>query len=322
MSNSAWIPVRVTRKQTEAEGIISIELKHATGGELPAFEPGAHVDVELPVGLVRQYSLCGSPAERQHYILGILREEKSRGGSQAMHDCVAEGDVIRISAPRNHFPLAESAPYSLLLGGGIGVTPILAMAEQLSLAGAAFEMHYCTRSAARTAFAPRLLDSAFANKVHFHHDEGPEEQKLALPALIHQLPPRSHLYVCGPSGFMDWVISTAREQGWPEERIHREYFSNDVTTRTDDGGFDVVLAQSNRKIRVAADQSVVAALAAAGVLVPMSCEQGVCGTCLTRVIEGIPDHRDMFLTADEQSKGDQFTPCCSRAKSDVLVLDL
>lgn len=317
-----WIQVTVARRRVEADGIISLELTPANGGELPPFEAGAHIDVQVPGGIVRQYSLCNVPGERSRYVLGVLREAASRGGSQALHERVAEGDALSISAPRNHFPMAPAAEYSLLLAGGIGITPILAMAEELSATGREFELHYCTRSAERTAFLARLRSASYVARVHFHYDDGPDEQKLMLAHLFATHSLSAHLYVCGPRGFMDWVISEARAQGWAEERIHREYFSNDVAPHPEDGSFEVVLAKSGRSVRVGAEQTVIAALAAAGVEVPISCEQGVCGTCLTRVLEGVPDHRDLYLTPEEQARNDQFTPCCSRSKSARLVLDL
>jgi len=313
--------VRIARKTIEAQDICSFELVADDGGALPPFGAGAHIDVHLDGGLVRQYSLCNDPRERHRYLIAVLREPASRGGSAAMH-ALREGQEIEISEPRNHFALARDARSHLLLAGGIGITPILAMAEQLMAEGAAFEMHCCTRSADRTAFAQRMRASAFAPLVRFHHDDGPVAQKLDIAALVAAPEPGMHLYVCGPAGFMEAVLSAARSAGWVELALHREYFAGTATTSDGDGAFDVQLASSGALIRVAADQSVVAALAAAGVQVPVSCEQGVCGTCMTRVLDGTPEHRDLFLTDDERARGDCFTPCCSRALSPRLVLDL
>ena len=239
-----------------------------------------------------------------------------------MHEGVREGDALRISMPKNHFTLTEDARHSILLAGGIGVTPILCMAERLHAIGASFEMHYCTRARERTAFYGRIEESGFADSVKFHFDAGDAAQKLDLNALFASLQPGIHLYVCGPKGFMDMVLGGARERGWPEEQLHYEFFANVVAPSVDDHGFQVRLGRSGRLIAVAADQTVIAALAEAGVDIPTSCEQGVCGTCLTRVLEGEPDHKDMYLSPDEQARNDQFLPCCSRSKSRVLVLDL
>lgn len=323
--DAAELSVRVARKTTEAVDIASFELVHAEGGALPAFSAGSHIDVHLPNGLTRQYSLCNHPAESHRYLIGVLRDAASRGGSQAMHEQVQEGAVLRISAPKNHFALAHEAPHSLLLAGGIGITPILCMAERLASAGASFEMHYCSRSAERAAFRQRILDASFASQVQWHFDDGAEAQKLhqqAMQALLADAKPGTHLYVCGPKGFMDWVLGSARAAGWPEAQLHYEFFGAVVEKREDDGSFDIKLASSGRVLKVAKDQTVIQALAAIGVEVATSCEQGVCGTCLTRVLSGEPDHRDMYLTPEEQALNDQFTPCCSRSKSAMLVLDL
>jgi len=316
------LKVRVTARKTEAEGICSFELAAADGQPLPAFGAGSHVDVLLPNGITRQYSLCNDPAETHRYLIAVLREPSSRGGSQALHDQVQEGTELEISPPRNHFALAHEARRSLLLAGGIGVTPILCMAERLAVTGAAFDLHYCARTPARAAFVDRMKQAPFADRVQFHFDDGEPAQQLDMKALLKAPEAGVHLYVCGPKGFMDAVLATARESGWPEDQIHYEFFGADVAPQDGDAAFDVKLASSGRVIRIAADQTIAVALDEAGVIVPVSCEQGVCGTCLTGVIEGEPDHRDQFLTDDERAAKDQILVCCSRSKSPVLVLDL
>ncbi|WP_341892649.1 PDR/VanB family oxidoreductase [Variovorax sp. YR752] len=316
------LSVRVARKTVEAEGICSFELVSADGAPLPAFAAGSHVDVQLPGGLTRQYSLCNDPTETHRYLIAVLRDPSSRGGSAAMHEQVNEGDTLTIGAPKNHFALAHEAASHLLLAGGIGVTPLLCMAERLANAGAAFEMHYCTRSKSRTAFVPRIEASPFAERVQFHFDDGPAAQRLDIAALLAQAPAGRHLYVCGPKGFMDAVLGSARAQGWPEAQIHFEFFGAEPAAAGGGEAFEVMLASSGRVIPVPAGVSVVQALGQCGVAIATSCEQGVCGTCLTKVIDGVPDHRDLYLTPEEQAAGDQFLPCCSRAKSARLVLDL
>jgi vanillate O-demethylase ferredoxin subunit len=323
MSNvSAGLKVRVAAKHQEATGIVSFELIEAAGRPLPSFSAGSHVDVDIAEGLTRQYSLCNDPAESHRYQIAVLRDPATRGGSAGMHDRIAIGDVITISAPKNHFPLAHEAQRSLLLAGGIGVTPILCMAERLAVTGAEFEMHYCTRSRDRTAFHDRIAGSRFASRVQFHFDDGPPAQKFDIAARLAQPEAGTHLYVCGPKGFMDAVLSTARSRGWPESQLHYEFFSAEVGPSADDESFEVQLASSGRIVVVPKDKTVVQALAEAGIEVQTSCEQGVCGTCITRVLEGVPDHKDLYFTPDEQAANDQFTPCCSRAKSKRLVLDL
>jgi vanillate O-demethylase ferredoxin subunit len=322
MTNASTLAVRVARKIDEAQDICSFELVAVDGGPLPAFTAGAHVDVQLPGGISRSYSLCNDPQETQRYLLGVLRDPASRGGSRAMHDTVQEGDVLQISAPKNHFPLAPGAQRSLLLAGGIGVTPLLAMAEQLAHAQADFELHYCSRSAQRTAFRERLAASAFADKVEFHFDDAAPAQKFDLMRLLAAPQAGVHIYVCGPKGFMDAVLISARAQGWPAEQLHHEFFSAEVLTSDSDASFEIKLASSGRIVMVPKDKTVTQALAEAGIDILMSCEQGVCGTCLTRVLDGVPDHRDSYLTPEEQAANDQFLPCCSRAKTPQLVLDL
>ncbi len=316
------LSVRVARKSAEAEGICSFELVATDGRPLPAFSAGSHVDVQVPGGPVRQYSLCNDPAESHRYLIAVLKDAASRGGSAAMHERVQEGDTLSISAPKNHFALAHDAKRHLLLAGGIGITPLLCMAERLATAGADFDLHYCTRSEARTAFRQRIAASAFAPHVRFHFDDGPPAQRLDLLALLARPVAGQHVYVCGPQGFMDAVLGTARRNGWPEGQLHYEFFGAAPAPAGGDQPFEVMLASSGRVVPVAAGQSVVQALAGAGVTVLTSCEQGVCGTCLTRVIDGQCDHRDQYLTPEEQAANDQFLPCCSRAKSARLVLDL
>src|SRR6185369_15712586 len=203
------LAVQVVRKLREAEDIASFELASAGGAPLPAFSAGSHIDVQVPGGLTRQYSLCNDSAEQHRYRIAVLRDPASRGGSIAMHDAVHEGDVIHISEPKNHFPL-HHATRSLLFAGGIGVTPLLCMAQRLATIGADFTLHYCTRSPERTAFLQEITASPFADHVKFHFDSGPPEQKLELPAVIAWPDPGTQLYVCGPAGFIDYVVTTAK----------------------------------------------------------------------------------------------------------------
>jgi vanillate monooxygenase ferredoxin subunit len=314
--------VKVVKKVVESTDICTFELADPAGAMLPAFSAGSHIDVHIRRNLVRQYSLCNDPRETHRYLIGVLRDANSRGGSRAMHDDIREGDLIEISESKNHFALAHSAGRSLLFAGGIGITPILCMAERLSNIGADFQMHYCARSLDRTAFVNRIKQSVYSSRVTFHLDDGPPEQRLDLPVLLASPLPDTHMYVCGPTGFMDVVIATAAQTGWADEHVHREYFAAAPQESSNNSTFDVKIASTGKVFHIPADKSVVAALAECGVQIPTSCEQGVCGTCITRLIEGDPEHRDKFFTKEEQARNDQFTPCCSRAKSATLVLDL
>ena len=315
------LTVKVLRRTQEAEGIVAFELARPDGAALPAFSAGSHIDVQLPGGVTRQYSLCNDAGEQHRYRIAVLRDPASRGGSNAMHDTVKEGDTLTISEPRNHFPLVHAGK-TLLFAGGIGVTPLLCMAQRLAAIGADFEMHYSTRSPERTAFRQEIAGSPFAARVQFHHDDGEAAQKLDLARVLGQPAPGTHLYVCGPTGYIDFVVNTAKGLGWPAEQIHLEYFGAAAQDTSGDRAFQVKVASSGATYDIPAGETVVQALGKHGIEIMVSCEQGVCGTCITRVLEGECDHRDMYFTDEEKAKNDQFTPCCSRAKSPLLVLDL
>jgi vanillate O-demethylase ferredoxin subunit len=314
------LSVNVLRRTEEAEGIFSFELAAQPGQELPGFTAGAHIDVHVAPGVVRQYSLCNDPVAHC-WRIAVLREPSSRGGSSGMHEGVKPGDTLRVSAPRNLFGLVP-ARRSLLLAGGIGVTPILAMAQALHRDDQDFEMHYCARSGSRMAFRGEIESAPFAAKVQFHVDDGEEAQKFNAESVLAGPAQDVHLYVCGPSGFMDHVLATARRLGWPEAQLHREYFAAAAVDASGDQEFEVRLARSGLTCQIPPGKTVLEVLLDRGIEVPSSCESGVCGTCLTRVLDGTPDHRDSFLTDDERAANDQFTPCCSRARTPVLVLDL
>lgn len=320
MNRPLYLSVIVKSIREEAEDIRSFELVSLDGQPLPRFSAGSHIDVQLS-GYTRQYSLCNNPDETHRYLIAVLKDPNSRGGSLAMHG-LHEGDQIEISAPKNHFQLEPGASSSLLLAGGIGITPILCMAERLNMMGAPFSLHYCTRSAQRTAFRDRIEGSPISVSTKLHFDDGADEQKMQVSAMLESPQPGVHLYVCGPKGFMNAVLDTARLSGWPEEQLHYEFFAGGVAPSSSDGAFNVKLASTGQTIPVASDKTVVEALRESGIEVLTSCEQGVCGTCLTRVLEGIPEHRDSYLTADERVANNQFLPCCSRASSSLLVLDL
>ncbi|GAB7545948.1 PDR/VanB family oxidoreductase [Cupriavidus sp. 8B] len=316
------LQVKVTAKTLLAEGIAGYELTPVTGATLPAFEAGSHIDVHLSGGLVRQYSLYELPTEHSGYRIGVLREPESRGGSATLVDTIGEGDMLSISPPRNHFALHGEKTSSVLFAGGIGITPILCMAQQLARDGRPFEMHYCGRTLSRMAFVDRLQAEDFRDQVRVHVDDAAPEQQLDARFAIGAPSPDKHLYVCGPAGFMNHILQTASELGWDEEHLHREYFAAAPIDHTADSPFEIEIKSSGKVIKVAADQSAAHALLDAGFDLPLSCEQGVCGTCMTKVLSGIPDHRDLYLTSDEHERNDCFMPCCSRAKTPRLLVDL
>ncbi len=314
------LTVQVRKRQLQGDGVVVLDLIPVGGAKLPAFEAGAHVDIHIAPGLVRQYSLCSDPADSAVYRLGVLRDPASRGGSTSVYDTLLEGAEVQISAPRNLFPLASEARRSILIGGGIGITPMIAMAYALHAKGEDFELHYCGRSRSRSAFLDELQSAAFAERVHTHFDDEAPAQKLDMDRVLGQADSGVHVYTCGPSGFMDWVIGESVKHGYADDHIHREYFQIEV----DNSGasFEVVAARSGKTVQVAEGQTILAALADVGIQIEISCEQGICGTCLCDVLEGEPDHRDVYLTDDEKQANDQILICCSRAKSKKLVLDI
>jgi vanillate O-demethylase ferredoxin subunit len=319
---SATRLLRVTARVHETDDIVTFDLADPAGLDLPPFTAGAHIDTEVGPGLTRQYSLLNDPAERHRYQIGVLKDPHSRGGSVAMHG-LREGDFVPVTGPRNHFPLHAAPHYALLLAGGIGITPLLSMARQRHREGQDFALHYCARSPAQAAFIPALQSSGFADLVHFHFDNAGDAQRLDLAAVLAALPADTHVYVCGPGGFMGWCLDTAAAAGIAEARLHREYFkAAEPDVKATETPFQVKLASSGKILDIPADASILKILRANGVNLPASCESGVCGTCLTGVLAGMPDHRDVYLTKQEREAGDVIMPCCSRAISPLLVLDI
>ena len=318
----ARLKARVARIVPETSETKVFELESAERAPLPPFTPGAHIDVRIDEGLVRQYSLCNGPGDKSRYVIAVKRESNSRGGSRAMHERVREGDVLAIGAPRNHFPIDPAATQHLLLAGGIGVTPLISMARHLQESNAKYSLQYFTRSIQLTAFHAFLSRPEFRGKVTFHYALELDSLRLYLHKLLWHRPDGAHLYVCGPRPFMDLVEEVACAS-WSPSAIHAEYFVADPMAFSGPRvAFDVALALSGGTYRVAADKTIVDALAECGIEVPTSCRQGVCGTCVTGLLEGEADHRDAFLSEAERRAGDKIMPCVSRARSQVLVLDL
>ena len=314
------LELRLLGKSLIAEDICTFEFADPRGRELPPWSAGAHVDVHIAEGLIRQYSLCGDQRDRHRYRIAVLRCKPSRGGSHAMHDVLQPGDCVRISLPRNHFALAPDAGHAVLLAGGIGITPILAMAETLAAGGSPFTLHYCVRTRGHVAFPERIAALQAAGQVHLHIEA--ESGRANLEHLLAAAHRDAHLYICGPAAFNDAAVATAARLGWPAGAVHTERFAADFTPQAGDTAFELVLASSGQVIRVEAGQTALEALEAARLAVPSSCRRGVCGTCVTGVLEGEPEHRDQCLAPASHAANDCFTPCCSRARSKQLVLDL
>lgn len=312
--------VQVSARQVAADDIVEIELVPVAGEKLPAFDAGSHIDVHLAGGLVRQYSLLNSPRECHRYCIGVLKDPASRGGSEAVHRDLQVGHVLTINGPRNNFPLDPEASDSLLLAGGIGITPMLSMAHALDEEGREFSLHYCARAPSRAAFVDRILGSAFASRAGIHFDTGGATGRFSLRQALEGREANAHVYICGPTGFINAMKDEAARLGIVRDRIHIEHFGADVQVAG--GRFTVNARRSGVVAEVGESQTIAQVLAAHGVAVELSCEQGVCGTCLTPVIDGIPDHRDLYQSDEEKAKNDRITICCSRSRTARLTLDI
>ena len=312
------IRATVARKWPTAAGVAAFELAPIKG-ELPSFQPGAHIDVHLPNGLVRQYSLTNGPGLTSVYRIGVKLEPDSRGGSRFMHDNIHEGDVLQLSEPHNSFSLRRDAATTLLIAGGIGVTPLLSMAQTLDRQRLAYQLHYFAQSDSHIAFAD-VLDPLSASLTK-HLGLSPAQTAEEVTKITHDYLPRSHVYICGPGPMIESARAIATESGWPDEAIHFEYFKNE-SALDDASTFEVVLARRSQTIIVSAGVSLLESLRSAGVDMPSSCEQGVCGTCMATVLEGDLDHQDAFFSDSERQAGDRVLTCVSRARSSRVVLDL
>ena len=312
------ITVVVKRKWTSADGVIGFELAARTG-HLPTFQPGAHIDVHLPNGLIRQYSITNGPGELLSYVIGVKQESASKGGSKILVETVREGDLLSISEPRNNFPLRRDATRTVLIAGGIGITPLLSMARFLDKSSLPYELHYFTRAGEQVAFRGDL--EALHGKVILHTGLPRADIAQTISTALGQWFFAQHVYVCGPPAMLETVRDTAAAQGWPEDAIHYEYFKNDKVI-DDSSAFDVELARSAMTLHVPAGKTILEVMRDNGLTVPSSCEQGACGTCLTAVIEGEVDHQDVYLNNTEKASNTAMMTCVSRAKSARLVLDI
>lgn len=314
------LTVQLRAIRYEAEGVSSFELWPIGTRELPAFTAGAHIDLHLAPGMVRSYSLCNAQDERHRYVIGVNRDRNSRGGSRHMHEALRVGDMLSVSAPRNNFALNESADYSVLLAGGIGITPLLAMARRLHALGRSWELYYCARSHQSASFLDELraLKAQSAEgALHLHFDDS-ASGLLDLTQVVADAPERSHFYCCGPLPMLAAFESATA--ALDPEFAHVEYFSAKEAPSTA-GGFTVTLARSGLTVQVAAGKTILDALLEAGVDVPYSCMEGICASCETRVLEGVPDHRDLVLSKEEQASNTVMMVCCSGSKTPMLVLD-
>lgn len=308
--------LRVVEKRTVADGVVALTLAHPDGERLADWAPGAHVDLVLPGGVVRQYSLCGDRWDAHRYRVGVLREPGGRGGSAHVHDVLAEGDLVPVGGPRNNFPVVPAERY-LFLAGGIGITPLLPMLQQAERVGADWSLHYGGRTRAGMGFLDEL--ARHGERVHVVPQD--ERGLLDLPALLDDLPAGTRVYACGPPPLLDAV--TARAAGWAPGVLRTERFvAREQAAPVRSTPFEVELVRSGLRVTVGPGTSVLDAAAEAGVPVLSSCRTGTCGTCETAVLAGRPEHRDSLLDDDERAAGDVMFPCVSRSLDDRLALDL
>ncbi|NIE64854.1 PDR/VanB family oxidoreductase [Burkholderia sp. Ax-1719] len=315
----ARIEARVRTLRHEAERVLGIELVPAGKERFPRFTPGAHIDLHLPGGLIRSYSLVNSPDDVDRYVIGVLADANSRGGSRYVHEQLRCGAVVTIGAPRNHFALDENAASTVLIAGGIGITPMLCMYRRLREAGRSVHLVYCARERSQAAYLDEL--DAADGSVHLHFDAEHQGRPFDLAALLAQQPADVHAYCCGPNPMLNAFEAACAQAGI--RHVHIERFAAtaplvDVTQH----GYTVELAKSGRHLRVPEGVPLLDVLLEAGVDVDYSCREGLCGACETRVLAGCPSHRDAVLTTADRAANKVMMVCVSGAQSPTLVLDL
>lgn len=320
------LELRVRSVTYEAEGILSFELVSPNGEPLPSFDAGAHINVRTPGGLMRPYSLCSTPESRDHYRIAVLHVKDSRGGSRDMHTRVQAGDILAVSEPSNLFPLDMSAQHTVLLAGGIGITPMLAMCDTLRSHAMSYELHYCTTTPERTAFTSRLSGDIEQGTAHIYHDYGDPARGLDIAGLLRERSAGTHVYFCGPPGFMQAVQRATSH--WPDDAVHFECFGAPPREAVADAfeinrnghALELHLARSDRTISIAPSQTILDALRGAGVHCETSCESGLCGACKLTYLSGRPGHGDYLLSESEQA--DSVLICCATVLEGPLVLDI
>lgn len=303
-----------------ALGVKKFVLADRNGNPLPGFEAGSHIEIILPNGITRAYSLLNSPTETSRYVIAVHKSPDSAGGSLYMHEVLGAGDTVRAAPPRNNFELVETAAHACLIAGGIGITPILSMIHRLCQLGRSWELHYCARTREHAAFAGLLAELAKSsgNAVRFYFDLEPNGSRLDIGAVVAAACEGTHLYCCGPKAMLTNFEEATQAL---RDRAHVEYFEAKGPAARE-GGFVVVLEKSGLTLTVPPGASILDVVGDAGVSVSSSCREGICGTCETRVVEGVPDHRDALLSDAEKQANRTMMICCSGSKSGRLVLDL
>jgi ferredoxin-NADP reductase len=317
-ASSNLIEARLVAVRFGARDTNLYEFVSANGDTLPPTEPGAHLDLHLPNGLIRQYSLLESGSAPVSYTIGVKRDVKSRGGSSFLHEQIRVGSTLHIGGPRNNFPLAKDAAHTILIAGGIGITPIWCMWRELKSRGAPARLVYACRSRADALFLNEMIADP---QVFLRFDDENSGSPLDISNVMADASEHSHVFCCGPTPMLEAFKAATEHLHLPAERVHVEYFTPQAEAASE-GGFTVELARSRKEIQVLPGQTILAALTAAGIRAPYSCEEGICGACMTTVLGGVPDHRDSVLTESERKSSKTMMICCSGSMTDRLVLDL
>jgi ferredoxin-NADP reductase len=323
VSDSSATSVRVIAIRYEAAGISSFVLRRVDGLPFPAVDPGAHIEIRLPIGSTRSFSLSNGRGDQGDYRLTVARDARSTGGSVFMHDNIKVGDIFTITGPRNNFVLVRDAAQSIFIAGGIGVTPFVPMLAALNESGRAWKLIYFAKTRDRAALLTEIegLAAAGHGEVACNFTGEPGGRIFDIDRILAAMCPGAHVYCCGPIGMLDSFRVNAERHRIAPERVHFEYFGSDVELSSE-GGFTVVLQRSGREVIVQAGQTILEAIEAIGIEVPHSCMEGICGSCETKIISGVPDHRDMVYTERQRKETKTMMICCSGAKSERLVLDL
>ncbi len=321
MTDAAVRSLVVAAKAVEAHNMVSFEFVDPNGVELPAFSAGSHVDVTIPGGMVRQYSLYNSPSDRHRYRIAVWKDPNGRGGSKALHETVNVGDTLQVSPPRNRFRVPRNTKRAILLARGIGVTPILSIADYLKSQRIPFELHYVFALMSPDSFRATIEGTNFSENTKYYLEDSEQNQLLNAAEVLVEQPEDTHLFICGADWWLDPIVKTATQKGWSEERIHVERFTAKQAAPLLDKVFDVKIASTGAVFKIPGDKTIAGFLEENGIKIPTSCEQGLCGTCKVKVLDGEADHRDKQLSPEQRAEG-FLLACVSRAKGDMLVLDL
>lgn len=308
-----------------AEGILGVDLRPIDSEGWPMVIAGSHIDLHLPGGMIRSYSLVNAQGEKHRYAIAVSREANSRGGSRYLHDILRVGDVLTISEPRNSFVLRESASHSVFIAGGIGITPLWSMVQRLSRIGAPWTIYYSAQTPERAAYVEQLssLASNASGTIHLNFDGGQKDRMLNLQQIVDSSPRDADLYCCGPIPMLHAFEAACK--GRNPDTVHREYFAAPASAqvvKASEDEFVIILSKTNKTVTVGPKTTILDAVLSAGVEVPYSCMSGICRVCETNVLGGLPDHQDLVLTDSERECGTTMMICCSRAKTKELILDL